>query len=54
MIFYCSTCDSFHKSEDVDVVSDDLTDVPCPDCSMPMNTVDNNDEPYDTLEEKSL
>ena len=53
MIFYCSTCDTFHNDDEVDVVSDNLTDVPCPDCSMPMNMVGDGG-PYDTLEERSL
>lgn len=53
MIFYCSTCDTFHDEDEVGVVSDNLTDVPCPDCSMPMNMVGEN-EPYDTLGEKYL
>ncbi len=55
MIFYCDTCDDFYTEEDVDAVKkDDLTDVPCPGCSMPLSAVSNEDGPYDTLEEKYL
>jgi len=53
MIFYCSTCDAFYNEEEMEGLTADLTDVPCPNCSMPMNVI-SNDGPYDTLEEKSL
>lgn len=53
MIFYCDICDEFFNEEDVVLQGDNLTDIPCPGCCMPMSTV-NTDEPYDTLEEKLL
>lgn len=52
MIFYCDTCDEFYTDEDLEGLTDDLTDVPCPRCSMPLSGLGDG-EPYDTLEEKN-
>ena len=54
MIFYCDTCDEFFD-EGAILFGDDLTDVPCPICCMPL-TLESTDGPgpYDTLEEKNL